>query len=83
MRTEDSSSMNPEPEVRRDSLGRRITAARLANLAPFEPGESGNPGGSYSKRTLADAVIRFMKKGKVKPTDSVQELLDSLRAANT
>ena len=69
--------------IRRDSLGRRITAARLANLRKFQPGESGNPGGSYSKRTLLDAITRQMKKGKVRPTDSVQELLDSLRAANT
>ena len=53
----------PEPEIRRDSLGRPISQRALDALkaGQFRPGQSGNPGGSYKKRTVLDAAIRLMK----------------------
>ena len=69
-----------EPEVRRDSLGRRISQRALDALkaGQFRPGQSGNPGGSYKKRTVLDAAIRLMKAGKLQPSDSVADFLNLL-----
>ena len=44
----------------------------------FRPGQSGNPGGSYKKRTVLDAAIRLMKAGKLQPSDSVADFLNLL-----
>jgi hypothetical protein len=70
----------PEPEIRRDSIGRRISQRALDALkaGQFRPGQSGNPGGSYKKRTVLDAAIRLMKAGKLQPSDSIADFLNLL-----
>jgi hypothetical protein len=70
----------PEPVIRRDSLGRRISQRALDGLkaGQFRPGQSGNPGGSYKKRTVLDAAIRLMKAGKLQPSDSIADFLNLL-----
>jgi hypothetical protein len=70
----------PAPEIRRDSLGRRISQRALDALkaGQFRPGQSGNPGGSYKKRTVLDAAIRLMKAGNLQPSDSIADFLNLL-----
>jgi len=70
----------PAPEIRLDSLGRRISQRALDALkaGQFRPGQSGNPGGSYKKHTVLDAAIRLMKAGKLQPSDSVADFLNLL-----
>jgi len=70
----------PEPEVRRDSLGRRITDKQLAALKgnQYAPGQSGNPGGRFRDRGLYESVISLMKRGKIHPSDTVADLLNVL-----
>ena len=60
--------------------GRRITERQLAALKArqYKPGQSGNPGGSYKKRTLLDAAMRLMKASKLQPSDSIADFLNLL-----
>jgi len=70
----------PEPDVRRNALGRRITDKQLAALKrnQYAPGESGNPGGRLRDRGLQEGVISLMKRGKLKPSDAIADLLNLL-----
>ena len=72
----------PVPEVRRDSLGRRITELRLEALrsGQFKPGRSGNPGGNRKRqREHANAfVIHLLKTGKLQPSDTIADFLNLL-----
>jgi len=70
----------PGSRDRRDSLGRRMTERQLAALKArqYKPGQSGNPGGSYKKRTLLDAAMRLMKASKLQPNDSIADFLNLL-----
>jgi hypothetical protein len=63
-------------------MGRRIsmTALEALKATQFKPGQSGNPGGSRKKqREHALALVtHWLKIGKVKPSDSVADLMNKL-----
>ena len=72
----------PEPEVRRDSMGRKIsqTALEALRATQFKPGTSGNPGGNWKRQrehALA-VVVKLMKSGKLKPSDTVADFMNLL-----
>jgi hypothetical protein len=72
----------PTPEVRRDSLGRRISPTVLEALkaTQFKPGTSGNPGGNFKRQrehALA-VVVKLMKQGKLQPGDTVATFMNLL-----
>jgi hypothetical protein len=83
----------PEPEIRKDSMGRKIsqTALEALKATQFKPGTSGNSGGNFKRQrehALA-VVVKLMKSGKLQPSDTHRrfpELVgghgDTLRAEN-
>jgi hypothetical protein len=71
-----------DPEVRRDSMGRRISPTVLEALkaTQFKPGTSGNPGGNFKRQrehALA-VVVKLMKSGKLQPSDTVATFMNLL-----
>jgi hypothetical protein len=71
----------PAPEIRRDSLGRKIspTALEALRATQFKPGVS-NPGGNFKRQrehALA-VVVKLMKSGKLKPSDTVAHFMNTL-----
>ncbi len=71
-----------EKEIRRDSLGRRISPTVLEALkaTQFKPGTSGNPGGNFKRQRehAMAAVMRLLKQGKLKPSDTVADFMNLL-----
>src|SRR6266849_1274505 len=72
----------PEPEVRQDSMGRKIsqTALEALRATQFKPGTSGNPGGNFKRQrehALA-VVVKLMKQGKLRPSDTVATFMNLL-----
>ena len=72
----------PAPEIRLDSLGRKIspTALEALKATQFKPGTSGNAGGVGKKRKeqVLDAVMKMLENGKVKPSDTVADFMNYL-----
>jgi hypothetical protein len=62
-----------KPKTGIDKRGRIVNEAQLAGLTPFQPGQSGNPGGSYKSRPVTDAMFQVarltVKELKISPDD--------------
>ena len=72
----------PEPAVRRDSMGRKIsmTALEALKATQFKPGTSGNPGGNFQRQrehALA-VVVKLMKQGKLQPSSTIADFMNLL-----
>jgi hypothetical protein len=72
----------PAPEIRRDSMGRKISMTGLEALKAhqFKSGQSGNPGANRKRqREHANAlVIHLLKTGKLQPSDTIADFLNLL-----
>jgi hypothetical protein len=67
-------TIGAKPRKKVDSLGRPVTEKKLSGLKPFQPGESGNPGGSYRSRPFFAAIARCAEMAvdelKISPKDT-------------
>jgi hypothetical protein len=64
-----------KPRKKQDTMGRPVTEEKLRGLRPFQPGESGNPGGSYRSRPFQAAIAWAAEQpiselAVIKPTDT-------------